>query len=411
MNIILYENSKVEDLYPITLTRPSFDILCAGMTLYDAVKKVFPKVGIDVLVRKYLSQSAKARFKNSSKKIGKSILFLDGSIVPDLKQLELLAKKVNKGKSFVIKNKKEIIGAHINLDEHLISKSKIQKLKHDEVIGFLESIKMPTQKINLDQLQKPWHAITFNKKILASNLKHRSNQFSEYEQDVFFGNKVHINEHVVFDASKGPIVIDSGTHIKLFTYLVGPLYIGKNCTINEHASIKESCIGDMCKVGGEVDVSIMQGYSNKQHYGVLAYSWVGEWVNLGGGTSTSDLKNTYGTISMHGEDTGQLFMGCVIADYAKTSIQAAIMPGRIIGVNSTVLGLVTKDVPSFTNYLGGYGKDVAFDLSVALEVQKRMLLRRNVQPTKLHRALLEKVFEMTNKERKEAAIKKGKISL
>ena len=86
-------------------------------------------------------------------------------------------------------------------------------------------------------------------------------------------------------------------------HMQGPIYVGPHSRINEHASIKEAVsLGHTTRVGGEVEASIIESYSNKQHYGFLGHSYVGSWINIGAGTSNSDLKNTYGTVNKPSND-------------------------------------------------------------------------------------------------------------
>ncbi len=137
----------------------------------------------------------------------------------------------------------------------------------------------------------------------------------------------------VLDASAGPIYIGQGTIIKAQSYLRGPLSIGPEC-----------------RIGGEVTHSIFHGYSNKAHYGFIGHSYIGEWVNLGAGTSNSNLKNTYGTVKVNGVDTGEQFMGCFVGDHAKTGIGALINTGTVVGVGANVLGgsVTPKLIPNFS---------------------------------------------------------------
>ena len=105
-----------------------------------------------------------------------------------------------------------------------------------------------------------------------------------------------VHEYVSIDASNGPVIIMDNVTIKPFSRIEGPCYIGPNTTIQTQADIAGSYIGEHCKVGGEVKQSIIQSYTNKGHHGYLGDSLVGEWVNLGAGTTTSNLKLSYGNI-------------------------------------------------------------------------------------------------------------------
>ena len=158
----------------------------------------------------------------------------------------------------------------------------------------------------------------------------------------------------VLDAEDGPIHLDRGVQIQPNAVLIGPCYIGPGSVIRPGAIIRENTsIGPVCKIGGEIEGSIFQGYSNKQHDGFFGHGYVAEWVNLGADTVTSDLKNTYGTIrvSLCGQpiETGLHFVGSIIGDHAKTGIGTILPTGCVIGVAANIFtqNAVPKFVPSF----------------------------------------------------------------
>jgi UDP-N-acetylglucosamine diphosphorylase/glucosamine-1-phosphate N-acetyltransferase len=163
-----------------------------------------------------------------------------------------------------------------------------------------------------------------------------------------------IKPGVVLDADEGPVYIDTGAEIQANAVIMGPAYVGPHSIVRPGALLRGGVtIGPVCKVGGEIDATIFQGYSNKQHYGFLGHSLVGEWVNLGAGTVTSDLKNTYGAIRVYingvGVESGQHFIGSIIGDHSKTGIGTILPTGCVIGIASNVFrqSAVPKFVPSF----------------------------------------------------------------
>lgn len=179
-------------------------------------------------------------------------------------------------------------------------------------------------------------------------------------KDVILEEGVEIEPCAVLDARQGPIYIAKGTIIKAHANLRGPLYIGPEC-----------------RIGGEVSHSIFHGYSNKAHYGFIGHSYIGEWVNLGAGTTNSNLKNTYGTVKVTLDtrpvDSGLQFLGCFIGDHAKTGIGTLITTGAVIGVGANVFGggVTDKFVKPFT--FGG--KKYQFDKFLA--TAKKMIERRD----------------------------------
>src|SRR5262249_41021277 len=138
-------------------------------------------------------------------------------------------------------------------------------------------------------------------------------------------------------------------------YLAGPVHLGGSCRVLEHAALKHAvALGHTTKIGGEIEASIVEPFSNKQHHGLLGRSYLGSWVNLGAGTCNSDLKNTYGTVNMEYQGrkvaTGMQFVGAIVGDYSKSAINTGIFTGKVIGVCSMLYGFVTTNVPSFVNY-------------------------------------------------------------
>jgi UDP-N-acetylglucosamine diphosphorylase/glucosamine-1-phosphate N-acetyltransferase len=236
------------------------------------------------------------------------------------------------------------------------------------------------------------------------------------QENVYVGKGAFIEAHVTLDARDGPIFIGNETMVQTGSRITGPTYIGNN-TIISSGLIREGCsIGHVCRVGGELAETIIQGYTNKNHTGFIGHAYIGEWVNMGAATTNSNLKNTYGTVQVtikgRSTDTGRTKVGCFIGDHAKTSIGTQIYTGKKIGVASQVHGFVTKDVPSFTIWSESLGsKPVELYLQSAIETQNRVLSQRGVKQTKEDVELLKKLFEITAPERKKARITKKKCVL
>jgi len=157
-------------------------------------------------------------------------------------------------------------------------------------------------------------------------------------------------------------------------------------------------------------------YTNKSHLGYLGHSYVGEWVNLGASTVTSDLKMTYGTISMmvdkEKKDTRTIKLGSFFGDMSKTSIGTNIYCGLKIGVSSHVYGNIFDDVPSYVIYGQGIGSENAeMNISSAIKFQKRMMSRRNVDMSLEYENMMKALFEMTINERKKQKVRSKKFTI
>jgi UDP-N-acetylglucosamine diphosphorylase/glucosamine-1-phosphate N-acetyltransferase len=201
------------------------------------------------------------------------------------------------------------------------------------------------------------------------------------EQDVIVSPKAKLSPGCVLDASKGPIVVDEGASIGANSVLQGPVYVGRYSSVSPLSYIHSgTSIGPMCKVGGEVAASIFLGYSNKTHEGFVGHSYIGQWVNVGAGTTTSNLKNTYGPIKMRigakEIETDRRFLGAMIGDHTKLAIGTRLMTGSYIGFCSLLAGsdLPPRFIPSFTFWTDAGAQP--YKLDKARDMMKQMYSRR-----------------------------------
>ncbi len=395
MKIILYE-TDIKGLLPITYTRPAFDIFCGATTLRRVICDIFNNK-IDFKVREEISEIVRADYISDFSD-SDFYLYLDASLIPSFFLAKELFELLKGKESATIFNSKKAIG--------FLSKKRVEDIE-----GHLKS-SVANEPIEIDwpTFEYSWETVIFNQKILAQNLDYLKKNYKKIKPGVFVGENVELSDNVVFETKKGIIIIDEGSKILPFSCLFGPLYIGKNCLIKEFASIKDNCcFGPVCKIGGEVEATIIQGYSNKQHYGFLGHSYLGEWINIAAGTSNSDLKNTYSTVKVGGTETGQQFLGTIIGDFSHTAINTSIFTGRIIGVSSFVYGTITKDIVSFTNYAAHLGCVIELALPVAIKAQQAMFARRNREQTTEDINILTKIFEITKSERSAQNIFSGRL--
>lgn len=202
------------------------------------------------------------------------------------------------------------------------------------------------------------------------------------DDEVFLGEDVRLCAGAVLDASKGPVVVDRHAKIGANAVLEGPCYVGPYAEVRAVSLVRPgTSIGVMSKVGGEVSNSIVLGYSNKAHDGYLGDSYVGKWVNLGAGTTTSNLKNTYGEITMNmGKEqvaTGRRRLGALIGDHTKTAILTRLTTGTYVGFCSMLAdsGVPPRFVPSYS-FWTGRGRE-QYRLDKAIEVTQRVFARRD----------------------------------
>lgn len=232
--------------------------------------------------------------------------------------------------------------------------------------------------------------------------------------DVYVAPGALVHPMVVIDAANGPVYIDEGAEVHPFTRIEGPCYVGRKSILLGAKCREGMSIGPMCRVGGEVEESIIQGYSNKYHDGFLGHAYVGEWVNLGALTTNSDLKNDYSSVSVmldgkEGIDTGSTKVGALIGDHTKTSIGTLFNTGAYVGAMCLIAATgkpLPKFIPCFAWFLEGvvtkgFGKKALF------ETARTAMGRRKMTWTAADEAMWLTIFQMTAPERMEA-VKKGR---
>lgn len=263
-----------------------------------------------------------------------------------------------------------------------------------------------TPSLELPMFHFPHEIIAWNMRCFEDNLRHRieSGNYREVVNDVFVGDGASLGDFIVTDTKSGPIVLDQNAQIGPYCFLRGPAYLGPGARVIEHAAIKDAVsLGHTTKIGGEVEASVIEPYTNKQHHGFLGHSYLGSWINLGAGTCNSDLKNTYGEVKLdfRGQkvSTGMQFVGCIMGDYAKSAINTGIFTGKIIGTCSMVYGFVTTNVPSFVNYARSFGQVTELPPAVMEATQKRMFARRQVAQRPCDVQLLHDMYQLTRNER------------
>ncbi len=184
---------------------------------------------------------------------------------------------------------------------------------------------------------------------------------------------------VVFDTTNGPIIIDKDAKITSFSFLEGPLYIGKGCSIDSARIAGGSLIGNHCRVGGEVENSILLDYTNKHHEGFLGHSFVSSWVNIGALATTSDLKNNYGIVKLrigeHEVNTGTIKFGSLIAPFSKIAIGVMMNTGCVIDVGSNLVDSRISGYQSPFSWIDGKNR---YRLDSFLSDTKKIMARRSI---------------------------------
>lgn len=202
---------------------------------------------------------------------------------------------------------------------------------------------------------------------------------------------------VVFDVRHGPVVLEAGAEVRSGTRLEGPMFVGAGTRVLG-GYLRGSVVGPECRVRGEVASSVFQGYANKAHDGFVGHSILGHWVNLGAGTTTSNLKNTYGLVrlTVEGEqiETGRLNVGTFFGDHAKTAIGTMLATGTVVSVGANVFG---GPAPKYVlPFAWGVGGETMTEEGF-LRVAERVLARRAVDWTEARRESLRRTYARTSR--------------
>jgi UDP-N-acetylglucosamine diphosphorylase/glucosamine-1-phosphate N-acetyltransferase len=419
MGIALFEDSHWQNFSPLSLTRATFDIKIGARTLFEE-HRATPEV---LLTREYLAgvtgeRHPQCRINPSS--VDSDTVFVNGllhpgAIYPDrlLKVNHtfaitagdrlLVARLDRKGAEYL----SDSVAAGKKIDAKKLKVEKSTRLKAEESQGLLSDL---------------WDIVGVLENSLAIQLAgaHGESDLGSGVRvagngPVAVGKNASVEEGTVLDARRGGIYIGQDAYVAT-SRIVGPAFIGGRTQVKQFSIIESSYVGHNCRVAGEIEHSVISDHTNKAHAGFVGHSYVGEWVNIGAMTTTSDLKMTYGNIKMGGGkskvDTGQNKIGSFIADMAKTSIGTLIYSGRRIGVSSHLHGLVAEDVPSFSIYGASIGaKNAELELKSAVETQKKMMSRRGQTMSKAYEQMIKDVFSATAADRRAAGVRKAKFAI
>lgn len=408
MQIFCFEDDRVEQLRPIAVARPAYAITCASFRLLDWLVRLPGKLSVSV--RPYLREIQ--RLDHQLESIPETIddadgvLMINARLMPTVEHEKTLNGlcKLDRGGVVLDAEDGSILAARLTAAD--IATVKLDKLS--PMIDQLLSLagKQPPMDAELSALRWPHDVVACHMKEMpmAMNRRLELGSYTQTEDGLFVGKNVKIGQYASVDTSDGPIVLEDNVKVGPFCYLSGPAYVGAGTRIIEHAAIKDGVsLGHTCKIGGEVEASVIESYSNKQHHGFLGHSYLGSWINLGAGTCNSDLKNTYGKINITYGDrkvpTGMQFLGCFIGDYSKTAINTSIFTGKVIGVCSMMYGFVTSNVPSYVNYARLFGQTSLLPADVMINTQQRMFARRKVEQRECDKQLIRDMYDLTDDER------------
>ena len=423
MRLVLFDRSTESRFQfdPLALCRPIWELRC-GMT--SLAEKLIAKVGASDaagFVPEYMADAYREQsgwtVNSPASLTGDDLLLVNARVKAESFDIDAL------GPSLAAFDGGECLFARI-------AKEDLAKLNADSIDALIASAReaLPRHDGDVPTWNYTWDLILNNREQLTKDFAAagRSGIEGSCEEplairgsrnDVFIGKGATIHPMVVIDAEHGPVYIDEGAEIHPFSRIEGPCYIGKKSILLGAKCREGNSIGPVCRIGGELEESIIQGYSNKYHDGFLGHAYVGEWVNLGALTTNSDLKNDYSDVSvvLDGKkaiDTGSRKVGSLIGDHTKTSIGTLFNTGSYVGSMTLIAGTgkpLPKFIPSFAWFLEGVVTK-GFGKRKLYETAKTAMGRRDLEWTPAIEAMWDEIFNITAEPRMEA-IKKGRRAL
>ncbi len=390
MNYILFDGNVRNQLLPFTFTRPVADIRVGILTIREKWEHLLGFTTTTV-TEDYLSE--KYPFLELEKNI-----FINASFLPS----ENLAN--------IVKGLAENQAVFFEEEPIAFFTTEGQEVDFEnfDIIPYAYKDILRIEHI-WDIFSKNGEAINRDFEMLTKGRKSQpipEGVWIKNPQNIFIEEGAKI-EFCTLNASEGPIYIGKDAEIMEGALVRGPFALCEHATLKMGAKIyTNTTVGPHSKVGGEVNNSVIFGYSNKGHDGFLGNSVLGEWCNLGADTNNSNLKNNYAEVRLWNYQTegfartGLQFCGLMMGDHSKCGINTMFNTGTVVGVSANIFGsgFPRNFVPSFS--WGGSGGFTTYKTDKAFEVAKVVMGRRNIEFSEMDVKILEHVFEETAKWRK-----------
>jgi len=414
--LCIFEDSAVTRLHPLVYTRPACDLRCGVLTLREKIAHAYAEMPLALRVRPSLAPLVREQHRGASvnESVGDGCLFINGRVLVDAAFRTAVAPEgpdlvfVSGGVTVAARLSGRNLRAALEPETVFLDLTELTGIEHQELSATLISYPWDLVAHNGDQIRADLEILAPRAGSPRAGTVYQGAHLLGTE-NIWIGEGSKVKPGVVLDAEEGPIVIGRNVTIFPNATIEGPAAIGDNSKIKIGAKIYEgTTIGPLCKVGGEVEASIIHAASNKQHDGFLGHAYLGMWVNLGADTNNSDLKNNYGEVRViiNGEpvNSGSMFVGLTMGDHSKSGINTMFNTGTVVGVSSNVFGagFPPKYVPSFS--WGGAEGLTTYDPARALEVARRVMQRRDRVLSAAEEAVLREVFAMTRAERQAAGI-------
>ena len=404
MQHLVFEDHRAVDLRPLTFTRPVWDLRCGILTLREKWQYALE---LEVPAQGRAVGHLAAKF-NTHTPQGEDTLYINGKLLPGD---NLVFALVNLAPDTALLAPNGDVLAFRTTDAAAIRANAY--VLEDTLMADLQT---ETFEGDYSAIEFPWHLFKHAKAQIAWDFTQltagrRSQPIEDAGSLVYGADNVFVEEGAnikaaIIDAENGPIYIGKNATVQPGAIIQNSHAICAHATVNMGAKLRgDSVIGPWVKVGGEVGNSVFWGYSNKAHDGYLGNSVIGQWCNLGADTNTSNLKNNYGHVRAYNYaeeglvDTGEMFVGLTMGDHSKCGINTMFNTGTVVGVAANIFGagFPDKHLPSFA--WGGANGYTTFRIDKAHALAETVMARRNVPYTDLDAEIMDTLFDATAPDR------------
>ena len=390
MNYILFDGPSRNDLLPLTFTRPVADLRIGILTIREKWEKMLD-TDISTKTEDYLNVKWPEKLEEKN-------IFINASYLPNKDLIEAI--------NVLNENQKLVIGEE--------TVAYYQKGVSNVDVNQLEAKKVDTEVVKISYT---WDIFSKNEEVIAADFElltqDRKSQKIDDSNYVKATEKIFIEEganveNCSLNASSGPIYIGKDALIMEGSLIRGPFAMCEGAIVKLGAKIYgATTIGPGCKVGGEINNSVLFQNSNKGHDGFLGNSVLGEWCNIGADTNNSNLKNNYTEVRLWNYNTenfaktGLQFCGLIMGDHSKCGINTMFNTGTVVGVSANIFGsgFPRNFIPGFS--WGGSAGTTTYKYAKAMETAKLVMQRRGVELTDDDRNILQNIFDYSAKWRRD----------
>ena len=390
--VCIYEDEGYADLYPLVDLRPVFGLRCGWLTLFEKFRKLYPREVFHLWVRDELAEVTTETYPGCrvNRPLKKGRLFFSARFIPH-------ERVPAKGRESVLMCGDEVAGFRVCAD-CAVRMSSLKGLVAD----------LAVEQVKGEVVKRPWDLVELTPAELERELGRSRKPSAGLSRGVtVVGPKAKLSvargarlwPGAVVSTGTGPVMLDRKAEVRPGSFVEGPCYVGPG-TVIDGAKVRPKCsFGPECRVGGEVEATVFQGHANKHHDGFIGHGFIGEWANLGAGTTNSDLKNAYQPVTVQARgktvDTGLLKVGCFIGDHAKTAIGTLLNTGTVVGPGANWFepGLSPREIPAFA-----WGARKRWKQGELVETARAAMARRGVEMAPAYEKLLGRAFRLRRRD-------------